>query len=430
MKSLDSVRERYCRSVFSHLYKFMNSAGHLERESICVALSGGVDSVTLLYCLKWIEQNFNGPHISAHHINHGTRKENIREEDFCRELCRELKVPLKVSKVSLDLLSTNFEMKARELRYAKFKNELAPQSFMALAQHIDDSYEWSLMQSFRSATPSTSLGIPVCNGSFIRPFMCLTKGQIKTLAKKLELTWCEDDSNANERFDRNYIRKNITASIADRYPKYLKHYVNRSNSLAKTLGLSIFKAKKSSKKILKKSWKGRGVCFISRDFKSSFEVDRSEVLKAIYSLSKNSRGILHDQVDKFLALGRNGKTGPLIFSGGVWGYSSKGCLFLLGEEGLEFYKDYDLELLSKLKNNNKVSQIPNVELKNKIFYATDSFWPFLAFGPAANEKTLKSLKKAHPLLPLSTQYCLDNGIWFQSLSKILDISHKNLKFYL
>ncbi len=429
MKALDSVQSKYARDVFEHVYKFMNSVGHLSTDSITVALSGGVDSVSLLYLLKWIEINKNGPRIFAHHINHGTREKNTQEQKFCESLCKSLSINLKISKLNLDLRTSDFENSARKLRYQEFKNGLSEKSLMALGHHIDDSFEWSLMQQLRSSNLRSTLGIPVSNGSYIRPLMCLTKFQITKLAKALSLTWLEDPSNNDARFDRNFIREVTKRKLSKRYPQLLKHYVNRSNELAKFLNVSAFKESRSSEKILKKSWKGLAICFISTDYKSNFHSLNSAIHEAICSLSEKGRGTLHKQISKFILMGENGKSGPLEFSGGVYGYHSKGCLFLVNREGLREFELLDELTLNFLRSSYKASQIPVSDLKNKLFYEEKSFWPFLMFGPLENEASLKSLRSQNPLMPRTTKYCLENGIWFQNLSKILDISHKKLEFY-
>lgn len=431
MKSLDSVQSKLSLEVFRHIHKFMKSVDHFRKPKVCVALSGGVDSVTLLYALKWIELNLSGPKLSAHHINHGTRSQNSDEENFCRNLCKVLDIPFHSTKLELSLGQSNFENIARVARYRAFKENLPHDTLMALGQHIDDSFEWSLMQSFRSSNIKSTLGIPVNNGDFIRPFMCLTKAQILKLAKVLELRWLEDESNSDLRFDRNFIRDIVDQKISKRYPKVLKHYVNRSNEMAQSYGLSSFSKVSCDmqSKVLKKTWKGLGVCFISRNYKSSFSGLHNQVHDAICSLSQSSRGSLHKQVSKFIRLGESGKSGPLEFSGGVYGYHSKGCLFLVNRKGLKEFENLDKIILKNVKGRDEASQIPGSDLKSKLFYDSKIFWPFFMFGPAENESSLKSIKKVNPLLPKSSQYCIDNGIWFQGLSKILDISHKKLKFY-
>ncbi len=430
MEQLDSVHSKYARDIFNHVYRFMSSVNHLRESSISVALSGGVDSVVLLYTLKWLEVNFDGPKVSAHHINHGTREGCEIDEKFCVDLCKSLSVELKVSKLNLSISTSNFENEARIRRYTEFKKYLKPQSLMALGQHIDDSFEWSMMQGLRSSNLKATLGVPVNNGVFIRPFMCLTKSQIRALAKELNLSWNEDKSNSDLRFDRNFIRNIAEVKLSKRYPQMLKHYVNKSNELARLLNLSSIKMEESSDKVMRKSWKGLGTCFINTDYKSKFAPCFNQLHEAICTLSTSNRGVLHKQIDKFIKMGERGSTGPLEFSGGVFGFHSKGCLFLVNKDGLKEFEHLDEQILSSLQSGKVASQIPVGELKNRLFYETNTFWPFLMFGPSKNENFIKSLRSINPLMPKTTKYCLDNGIWFQNLSKILDISHKKIKFYL
>lgn len=429
MKALDSVRSKHARDVFEHIYKFMVSVGHLPSSSITVGLSGGVDSVVLLYVLKWIEVNKGGPRVLAHHIDHGTRVDNLDDQKLCEKLCSKLNVDIQVSKLNLSIDVSNFEKRARDERYSAFKDKLLPGGLFALGHHIDDSFEWSLMQQMRSSNLKSTLGIPVTNGLFIRPLMCLSKDQILRLANELELHWNEDSSNLDTRFDRNFIRELTKAKLSPRYPQLLKHYSNRSNELARTLGLSALSSGEGREKIIKKSWKGLGVCFLSVDFKSNFQSQSLEIHEAICTLSGQGRGTLHKQIQKLISMANNGKSGPLKFSGGVYGFHSKGCLFLVNRQGLREFELLDQLTLNYLRSRKVASQIPVEGLKNKLFYEANSFWPFLMFGPRKNELALKSLRSVNALLPKSTKYCLDNDIWYQNLSRILDHSHKKLEFY-
>src|SRR6478752_7324227 len=80
-------------------------AGCLERVSVrnsamCVALSGGVDSVVLLHGLASVADRF-GLTLTALHVNHGLSPSAYRWERNCRALCRRLHVPLTVRRVKV-----------------------------------------------------------------------------------------------------------------------------------------------------------------------------------------------------------------------------------------------------------------------------------------------------------------------------------------
>ena len=86
------------------------------------------------------------------------------------------------------LPSQNFELKARLERYKIFSKY--QDSLIVLGHHIDDSFEWSLMQKMKSSRLESTIGIPLYNKNYIRPLMCVTKKQIRRYAKILKCLSC------------------------------------------------------------------------------------------------------------------------------------------------------------------------------------------------------------------------------------------------
>ena len=86
------------------------------------------------------------------------------------------------------------------------------------------------MNKFKSSKADEVKGIAVRRGNKIRPLMCVTKKHIVKYANKAGLKWFEDNSNNDLRFERNYIRKMVSL-LEHRYPKILKNYVIKQNSL-------------------------------------------------------------------------------------------------------------------------------------------------------------------------------------------------------
>ena len=112
MRPLDAVRNYLRREGISGA-------------SVCVALSGGADSVCLLMCLLAVRQEFD-LRVSAVHIQHGLRgEESRRDEVFCIRRCAAWDVPLQVIPVDVKGLaaaqSLSIETAARECRYAAFE---------------------------------------------------------------------------------------------------------------------------------------------------------------------------------------------------------------------------------------------------------------------------------------------------------------------
>src|ERR1041385_802821 len=113
------------------------------QKRIAVGLSGGIDSVVLLHLLK------HHPGISAIHVHHGLSPNADAWAAFCRRLCRQWGVRLKVSKVKVRPSGKGLEAAAREARYAAFGKLNV--DLIALAHHLDDQAETVLMNLLRGA---------------------------------------------------------------------------------------------------------------------------------------------------------------------------------------------------------------------------------------------------------------------------------------
>ena len=267
----------------------------LSHKKVVVGVSGGVDSMLLLFALKSL--NFD---IQAVHINHGTRDENELEEDMVRKYCAKLRVPLSVHYYKHK--EGNFEMMAREFRYSIFKS--FNNHYIATAHHIDDSFEWHLMQKFKSGSKN-NLGIPARNGKIIRPFMCLTKAQIYSLAKENNIPFMEDSSNNNNDYERNFVRNEIIPLIKKKYPKYLKHYVNQMNNRAKELNIHISQERKKEN--------GTPTEIVLPITATYYQIE-----DAIKKLSSKKRGKISNNLNSMLKCINSGKRNfYMLFSGKV-----------------------------------------------------------------------------------------------------------------
>lgn len=276
-----------------------------------IAVSGGMDSMFLLWALSAIFKR-KGLELLAVHINHGTRKECVNEEAGVVNFARSLDVNVKV--FSLDNLpNSNFESWARKERYKIFETLIEAGDLLYTAHHIDDSFEWSLLSQFKSSSLRPVLGIPVTRGSVCRPLMCMTRAHIEKCVRSLQLPYYVDSSNTDLNFERNYIRNAIIPLIKSRFPTYLKHYVYRSNDLARKLGVHRVIGQT---RLLNIKFSFGTVAFMS-DFSTNFTGQDEELIKIIQSISSSERGVLRTQVKKLIEASKNGKMGPLTFSGGI-----------------------------------------------------------------------------------------------------------------
>ncbi|MBC7756156.1 MAG: tRNA lysidine(34) synthetase TilS [Bdellovibrio sp.] len=215
-------------SLEHHVKTFLLDAftqSKLANPKLVVAFSGGLDSTVLLQIFSKINKTLPFQ-LSAHHVHHGLSKNAGKWLDFCQQTCLCLNVPFTLSKVNINKNSgLGVEATAREARYKALLSTDA--QFVCLAHHQDDQAETLLLQLARGAGVKGLAGMPIINGKLMRPLLHVPRSHLKAYAKQHQLTWIEDESNADTTFDRNFIRHEILPKLEKKYPA-IKHTISRS----------------------------------------------------------------------------------------------------------------------------------------------------------------------------------------------------------
>lgn len=189
--------------------------------TLCVALSGGVDSTALLAALA--ERKSLRPRLRAIHVNHRLHSNAKLWVAQCRELTHRLEVPLLVLNAKVSRArGTSLEAEARKARYDSLACELSEGEVLLTAHHEDDQLETVLLQLLRGAGVAGLAAMPEVGrcgaGRLVRPLLPISRASLETYARGRELEWVEDDTNANERFDRNHLRLSVLPLIKARWP--------------------------------------------------------------------------------------------------------------------------------------------------------------------------------------------------------------------
>ncbi len=192
-------------------------------DSVLVALSGGADSVCLLFILLELADEFSLS-VSAAHLHHGLRGEEAdHDEEFVRDLCNRLSVPLYVEHRNVRELAMqekiSLETAGRKARYAFFDSLSQKHHFskIATAHHENDNVETVLMRILRGTGPAGLGGIPYQKGNIIRPMLDLTRQEIEGFLTAKQLSWCTDSTNGETDFTRNRIRNELIPMLEEKY---------------------------------------------------------------------------------------------------------------------------------------------------------------------------------------------------------------------
>jgi len=213
------------RKILSYIQKYEMLP---DNGNIVVGVSGGPDSVCLLYMLVKLRKELASErrlNLYAVHINHGLRKEAGGDEAFVKELCEAWDVPLEVRHVDVgrlaERLGQSCEEAGRRARYEAFEECLkkldeGTEGFgcIAVAHHRDDRAETFLFNLFRGTGLDGMAGIrPVrlseSGARVIRPLLDCPRAEIEAFLKKEGIEWCTDATNAQDMYARNRIRNRI-----------------------------------------------------------------------------------------------------------------------------------------------------------------------------------------------------------------------------
>ncbi len=185
---------------------------NFSNKRICVAVSGGVDSVVLLCYLKSKAETC-GYTLSAVHCEHGIRgEESVADMRFVEELCRAWGIPLICfSENCIDRAArekVSLETAARKFRYQSFASLLEGEQtdYIALAHHFGDEAETVLFRLLRGTSLTGVGGMVALNGKFMRPLLDWTKAEIVEYARRNGLAWREDRTNFERDATRNKLR--------------------------------------------------------------------------------------------------------------------------------------------------------------------------------------------------------------------------------
>lgn len=193
---------------------------HLPRQrAFLLGLSGGVDSVVLLHLFAQLPTL----KLRAVHIHHGLSPNADHWADFCRQLCEHYAISLSVQKVTISG-TQGLEADARQARYEAVGQVILPDEVFVTAHHLDDQAETFLLALKRGSgvkglSAMQALGTQQ-NFTVFRPLLNQPKKAIIAYAEQQHLSWINDESNRDNRFERNFLRNQILPPLNQRFPHF------------------------------------------------------------------------------------------------------------------------------------------------------------------------------------------------------------------
>ncbi|HEX8182798.1 MAG TPA: tRNA lysidine(34) synthetase TilS [Candidatus Saccharimonadales bacterium] len=191
----------------------MDIDGKLEPGRYIVAVSGGVDSVTLLHILRQ-QPDYR---LTVAHFDHGIRSDSGEDEKQVRQLARQYGLPYVYERAYLGASASEAVARAARYRFLHHVREAAAATAVITAHHQDDVLETAVMNIVRG---TGRRGMTSLKSTDIvkRPLLHIPKAAIVRYARDNQLLWREDSTNVDTGYKRNYVRHNIMSrfSAADR----------------------------------------------------------------------------------------------------------------------------------------------------------------------------------------------------------------------
>ena len=194
------------------------------KPKLLVSVSGGVDSMVLCDLLLKLNLDF-----SIAHVNYKLRgKESDLDENFVKNYANQKKINFYSISHDLSTCSKSIQAKAREIRY-NYLHKLKDDNkfdYILTAHHFDDNIETVFLNLRRGKKNNSFLGIREKHNQLLRPLINFTKDEIKKYALEHNLSWRDDSTNKENKYERNKIRNLIIPVLNKVNPRYRTSFKN------------------------------------------------------------------------------------------------------------------------------------------------------------------------------------------------------------
>ena len=224
--------------MLSTVTKFLTQHLNPNVQRLVIAYSGGVDSHVLLDMAVQVQQLHQRP-IKIIHVHHGLSQYANDWANHVEQVAQAYNVDYVIKRVSVNQQQASLEDAARQARYQAINQELVIGDVLLLAHHQQDQAETFLLRLMRGSGAKGLAGMAVIasvpfsqlNIQAWRPLLTVNKSQILDYAQQRQLKWIEDDSNTDERLNRNYLRHQVIPTLQQRWPQAVERVSAASQRL-------------------------------------------------------------------------------------------------------------------------------------------------------------------------------------------------------
>ncbi len=197
-------------------------------DSVICAVSGGADSMALLWAMYLLKDKLKISLAAAHFNHHLRGEESDRDEAYVTDFCKGYNIPLYKGEGTVLPGKKGLEAAAREARYA-FLDSLPGK--IATAHTADDNAETLLMHLIRGTGLKGLGGISPVLGSRIRPMLTVTRDEVLAFLESYHISFVEDSSNGEDAFLRNRLRHSVMPLLKEENPRLAENLTQMALSL-------------------------------------------------------------------------------------------------------------------------------------------------------------------------------------------------------
>ena len=288
-------------------------------DNIVIGVSGGHDSMTLLYVLESLkdELKFN---IYVAHINHGVRgSESDGDEDYVKSICKKLNIPFYSHKTNMDEYAKKHKLTSeeagREIRYYFFRKILKELGGgkIAVAHNKNDQAETLIMRFIRGTGIDGLRGMEYKNGDIIRPLLDIDRSYIEKYCDDNGITPRIDKTNFQPIYGRNKVRLELIPYIQKTFNKGIIDTLYRTSTIMKNDSdfLQEYTENKYSK-MLEKESESKIYLNIEKFYSLHQSIKTRVVRYAIERLNGSIKGLEEKHIKDILNLVSSKVTGKKI----------------------------------------------------------------------------------------------------------------------
>ncbi|WP_448376326.1 tRNA lysidine(34) synthetase TilS [Fervidobacterium sp.] len=204
--------------------------------SFLLAVSGGVDSITMLDLFKRLRDERKDIVIGVATYNHKLRPEADIEVEFVRQICLAKDIPFYTSVGDVTEYAQanklSIEEAARELRYDFLEKISTENSYelIVTAHNANDLLETMILRLSKGTGPFGLTGLRLISKNRFRPLLFFTRSEIEEYAQSKNLEFVVDASNYDQHYERNYIRHSIVPLLRKLNPQIEKSALSLARS--------------------------------------------------------------------------------------------------------------------------------------------------------------------------------------------------------